>query len=91
MVLKVPMASVLSVPGMPELNHSQLAAVKAVLQAPLSLIQARCVPSAVVTTFVSICCHHGQSACRFCCAYNVFADPGVLCVASMAEVTLLSS
>jgi regulator of nonsense transcripts 1 len=29
----------LSVPGLPELNHSQLAAVKAVLQRPLSLIQ----------------------------------------------------
>jgi regulator of nonsense transcripts 1 len=29
----------LSVPGLPDLNHSQLAAVKAVLQKPLSLIQ----------------------------------------------------
>jgi regulator of nonsense transcripts 1 len=29
----------LNVPGLPELNHSQLAAVRAVLEKPLSLIQ----------------------------------------------------
>ena len=29
----------LSAPGLPELNHSQAAAVRAVLQSPLSLIQ----------------------------------------------------
>lgn len=41
MMLKVPMSSVLTAPGMPELNHSQIAAIKSVLQAPLSLIQVR--------------------------------------------------
>jgi regulator of nonsense transcripts 1 len=37
--LKTAPPSKLSVPGLPDLNHSQLAAVKAVLQRPLSLIQ----------------------------------------------------
>ena len=37
--LKSALPSKLSVPGLPDLNHSQLAAVKAVLQRPLSLIQ----------------------------------------------------
>jgi len=37
--LKTALPSKLSVPGLPDLNHSQLAAVKAVLQRPLSLIQ----------------------------------------------------
>ena len=37
--LKNSVPSRLSVPGLPELNHSQLAAVKSVLQRPLSLIQ----------------------------------------------------
>lgn len=38
-VLKTVLPSRLSVPGLPELNHSQHAAVQAVLQRPLSLIQ----------------------------------------------------
>lgn len=38
-VLKTRLPANLSVPGLPELNHSQMAAVKAVLQRPLSLIQ----------------------------------------------------
>lgn len=38
-LLKTAPPSKLSVPGLPDLNHSQLAAVKAVLQRPLSLIQ----------------------------------------------------
>jgi regulator of nonsense transcripts 1 len=38
-VLKIAVPSNLSVPGLPELNHSQKSAVKAVLAAPLSLIQ----------------------------------------------------
>ena len=37
--LKVVMPADLSVPGLPTLNHSQVAAVRAVLQKPLSLIQ----------------------------------------------------
>ena len=37
--LKTVVPARLSVPGLPELNHSQLAALKAVLQRPLSLIQ----------------------------------------------------
>lgn len=37
--LKTAVPSKLSVPGLPDLNHSQLAAVRAVLQRPLSLIQ----------------------------------------------------
>eukprot|EP00601_Ochromonadales_sp_CCMP2298_P010786 CAMPEP_0173262828 /NCGR_PEP_ID=MMETSP1142-20121109/27004_1 /TAXON_ID=483371 /ORGANISM="non described non described, Strain CCMP2298" /LENGTH=862 /DNA_ID=CAMNT_0014198035 /DNA_START=20 /DNA_END=2608 /DNA_ORIENTATION=- len=37
--LKTNLPQRLSVPGLPELNHSQLAAVRAVLQKPLSLIQ----------------------------------------------------
>lgn len=37
--LKSTVPSRLSVPGLPDLNHSQLTAVKAVLQKPLSLIQ----------------------------------------------------
>ncbi len=37
--LKTVVPTRLSVPGLPELNHSQLAAVRAVLQKPLSLIQ----------------------------------------------------
>ena len=37
--LKTVIPARLSVPGLPELNHSQLAALKAVLQRPLSLIQ----------------------------------------------------
>lgn len=38
-VLKTSIPSKLSVPGLPELNHSQVTAVKSVLQRPLSLIQ----------------------------------------------------
>jgi regulator of nonsense transcripts 1 len=38
-LLKSKVPAVLSVPGLPELNHSQSAAVRAVLQRPLSLIQ----------------------------------------------------
>ncbi len=38
-LLKTVVPNRLSVPGLPELNHSQLSAVKAVLQRPLSLIQ----------------------------------------------------
>lgn len=38
-VLKASLPQRLSVPGLPDLNHSQLAAVQAVLQKPLSLIQ----------------------------------------------------
>ena len=37
--LKTVVPNSLSVPGLPELNHSQIAAVRAVLQKPLSLIQ----------------------------------------------------
>lgn len=37
--LKTSVPSRLSVPGLPDLNHSQLSAVRAVLQKPLSLIQ----------------------------------------------------
>lgn len=37
--LKVALPRRYSVPGLPELNHSQLQAVKSVLQKPLSLIQ----------------------------------------------------
>ena len=37
--LKTVIPARLSVPGLPELNHSQLAALRAVLQRPLSLIQ----------------------------------------------------
>ncbi len=40
MALKIPQPKHgFSAPNMPELNHSQISAVKAVLQAPLSLIQ----------------------------------------------------
>lgn len=38
-VLRVNLPSRFSAPGLPELNHSQYTAVKAVLQRPLSLIQ----------------------------------------------------
>ena len=38
-VLKTKIPASLSIVGLPELNHSQLAAVRAVLQRPLSLIQ----------------------------------------------------
>lgn len=38
-LLKTTLPTRLSVPGLPELNHSQLTAVKSVLQRPLSLIQ----------------------------------------------------
>jgi regulator of nonsense transcripts 1 len=38
-LLKTAVPNRISVPGLPELNHSQLSAVKAVLQRPLSLIQ----------------------------------------------------
>ena len=37
--LRAPVPTRLSVPGLPELNHSQMAAVRAVLTKPLSLIQ----------------------------------------------------
>lgn len=37
--LKTVLPASLSVPGLPDLNHSQMAAVRAVLQKPLSLIQ----------------------------------------------------
>lgn len=40
--LKIPLPKAgLGVPSLPELNHSQLHAVKSVLQQPLSLIQVR--------------------------------------------------
>jgi regulator of nonsense transcripts 1 len=39
--LRVNFPSELSVPGLPELNHSQLSAVRAVIQKPLSLIQGK--------------------------------------------------
>lgn len=38
-VLRVTLPPRFSAPGLPELNHSQFTAVKAVLQRPLSLIQ----------------------------------------------------
>ena len=37
--LRVTLPAHLSAPGLPELNHSQASAVRAVLQSPLSLIQ----------------------------------------------------
>jgi regulator of nonsense transcripts 1 len=40
-VLRTVVPARLSVPGLPELNHSQISAVRAVLQKPLSLIQGR--------------------------------------------------
>lgn len=39
--LKVSLPKKWSVPGLPELNHSQLQAIKSVLQKPLSIIQVR--------------------------------------------------
>jgi len=39
--LRVALPRRVSVPGLPELNHSQLQAVKSVLQKPLSLIQVK--------------------------------------------------
>ena len=39
--LRVVLPKRYSAPGLPELNHSQFSAVKAVLQQPLSLIQVR--------------------------------------------------
>lgn len=38
-IFKVALPKRLNVPGLPELNHSQMLAVKTVLQRPLSLIQ----------------------------------------------------
>lgn len=38
-LFKIPLPKKYSAPGLPELNHSQISAVKAVLQRPLSLIQ----------------------------------------------------
>ena len=52
-VLKTNIPTSLSVPGLPDLNHSQLAAVRAVLQKPLSLIQG---PVRTLLFFDSIPC-----------------------------------
>ena len=41
-VIKCQLPKRFSAPGLPELNHSQVYAVKTVLQRPLSLIQVRC-------------------------------------------------
>jgi hypothetical protein len=46
--LRVNLPRKFSVPGLPELNHSQLQAIKSVLQKPLSLIQ-------VGDTLVALC------------------------------------
>jgi regulator of nonsense transcripts 1 len=46
----------LSVPGLPELNYSQLSAVKAVLQRPLSLIQG---PVRTMSPHLHCCIHFG--------------------------------
>ena len=46
-VFKVPLPKRFSAPGLPELNHSQIQAVKTVLQRPLSLIQV----SILITVF----------------------------------------
>ena len=40
--LRVALPARLSAPNLPELNYSQVSAVQAVLQAPLSLIQGAC-------------------------------------------------
>lgn len=52
-VLKTAVPTRLSVPGLPDLNHSQLAAVKSVLQKPFSLIQG---PVSYFNCFISVIC-----------------------------------
>jgi regulator of nonsense transcripts 1 len=48
-VLRTQMPKRFSAPGLPELNHSQMHAVKSVLQKPLSLIQVSLQASSFVT------------------------------------------
>ncbi|WFD15392.1 ATP-dependent RNA helicase [Malassezia arunalokei] len=50
----------LSVPGLPELNHSQLSAIKAVLGSPISLIQGP--PGTVMESSVSFLSLHEQAS-----------------------------
>jgi regulator of nonsense transcripts 1 len=49
MVMKVNLPKRFSVTGLPELNHSQVYAVRTVLQRPLSLIQVNCLSSETFT------------------------------------------
>lgn len=63
--LKTVVPARLSVPGLPELNHSQLSALRAVLQRPLSLIQGPVSILLLLTVYVCWCmsagCEHGVS------------------------------
>ena len=53
-VLKCSLPKRFSAPGLPELNHSQVYAVKTVLQRPLSLIQASCARFTPLTCDLSV-------------------------------------
>ncbi len=60
-VIKCQLPKRFSAPGLPELNHSQVYAVKTVLQRPLSLIQvghvqSSCLFSVHLETSESVCC-----------------------------------
>jgi hypothetical protein len=56
-----------SAPGLPELNHSQINAVKTVLQRPLSLIQGPPGTGKTVTSASIVCVHHlSRSAVSRC-------------------------
>ena len=63
-VLKCTLPKRFSAPGLPELNHSQVYAVKTVLQRPLSLIQVCC--QSLVLTFWGVGWGRGLSRRKIC-------------------------
>ncbi len=75
-VIKCQLPSQISAPNLPELNHSQVAAVKSVLQKPLSLIQGPPGTGKTVTsaTIVYHLCQMKQGQVLVCAPSNVAVD-----------------
>lgn len=74
--IRINMPTKIFAPGLPELNHSQVAAVKAVLQKPLSLIQGPPGTGKTVTsaTIVYHLAQQSQSQVLVCAPSNVAVD-----------------
>ena len=93
-VLKCTLPKRFSAPGLPELNHSQVYAVKTVLQRPLSLIQVGCCVvcinlqpvSGVCTPAVTLRCMLPRQCCRDLSVSSRWVAVWCVCTCSHSQV-----